>query len=149
MNKTIRFYIVLSLVFNVVTIYLIHNNSEREMRFDEWITERVENANQQLMRNDPVNVTNKLSPNLKMENFKYTQVGKFYRYSGTVTNTYKKVLFGVLKGTIYEDNGKGVSFAVALPDNGLLPGQTFEYKGVLEYDGILSKGGIYPIYVSE
>lgn len=149
MRKTMNFFAVLSVFFNLITIYLILNNSERDKRSDEWITGQMDKVYQQLEHNDPVVVTNKLGPNLSIENFDFKQDGNLYRYSGTVTNTYKKVLFGVLKGNIYEDSGKGISFAVALPDNGLLPGQKFEFKGLFEYDGILSKSGIYPIYVSE
>ncbi|CAH2717480.1 hypothetical protein BACCIP111895_04694 [Neobacillus rhizosphaerae] len=149
MSNTMKSFIVLSVFLNLVTIFKIIDISERDKRSYEWITKRVEEANQQLERNDPVVVTNRLSSNLIVENFKYTQDGKLYRYSGTVTNTHNKVLFGILKGNIYEDSGKSISFAVALPDNGLLPGQKFEFKGMFEYDGLLSKGGISPIYVSE
>jgi hypothetical protein len=149
MSKTMKFFIMLSVFLNLITIYLMLDNFERDKQSDEWITQRVEQAYQQLEENDPVVVSNKLSANLNIENFQFTQDGNLYRYSGTVTNTYKKVLFGVLRGTMYENSGEDITFAVALPDKGLLPGQKFEFKGLLESDGVLTKGGISSINVSE
>lgn len=144
MSKTMKFFIVLSVFFNLVTIYIIIGISERDKQSFEWITERVEEANKQLEHNDPVIVSNRLSPNLKVENFNFTHDGNLYRYSGTITNTHNKVLFGTFKGNIYEDSGKGITFAVAFPENGIFPGQKFEFKGMFEYDGILTKfGGSY------